>query len=695
MSPTTHRTILIVDDSLHDRALITRLLRKQPREYTLFEARDGREGLHLVREENPDCVLVDHNLPDMNGLDFLDALQRDSRGRAEMAVAILTGQESDEIASESLNRGAQDYLVKDGLTGPALTRAIENAIEKFRIGGELVASRVETERRERKVEALREQLQNKVAELAEAANAKDQFMAVMSHEMRTPLNAIIGYADLLDMELDGELSARQREHVQRIQVGGRHLLDLINDVLDLTRADARTLDLDLRSVDLGAVLEEVVALLEGAAREKGVELITCPGDSGLPNVHADLNRLRQILTNLIGNALKFTEEGSVSVRCEATEDGEVLVHVVDTGLGIDPEVLPLVFDEFYQVSGELTREKGGSGLGLAISQRLATLMGGEITAESELGVGSRFTLNLRAAEPEDELRQDDVARHAARMDLQASAPSPRSAADATAVVAFGDHEEALAELERQVMPGVRLVWTTDPSEVAALAVREQAALVVLDIGSSNGDVWQAAHALPHVPELAETAILLLPSIPGVSADQETGGLNLGWLSLVPKPFTAAQITHAVSTAAIGQNPSDNASPVAYDVLVVDDDPDSRRVAAKFLSEAKLRVRMAADGETALMEMHRSPPDVLVLDLMMPVLDGFGVLAAMRADPALSDIPVVVLTAKSLTGAERRFLSRSAVRVLQKGEHRLHDVASLVLRTADRTRRARASTANGG
>jgi signal transduction histidine kinase len=695
MSPTKPRTVLIVDDSLHDRALITRLLRKQPRDYNLLEARTGREGLDVLRKETPDCLLVDHNLPDMNGLDFLDALPRDSRGRAEMAVAILTGEESDEIASESLNRGAQDYLVKDGLTGPALTRAIENAIEKFRIGGELVASRVEIDRRERKVEALREQLQNKVAELAEAANAKDQFMAVMSHEMRTPLNAIIGYADLLDMELDGELTAGQREHVARIQVSGRHLLDLINDVLDLTRADARMLDLDLRSVDLEAVLEEVVALLEGPAREKGVELVTLPCDSGLPNVHADLNRLRQILTNLIGNALKFTEEGSVRVRCDATDDGTVRVHVVDTGLGIDPEVLPLVFDEFYQVSGELTREKGGSGLGLAISQRLADLMGGEITVKSEVGVGSRFTLSLQAAQPEEKLRQDDIDRHTARMDLQASGSAHRTPRDATSVVAFGDREEVLAELERQVMPGVRLVWTTDPAKIADLAVREQAALVVLDIGSSNGDVWQAAHELPHIPELADTAILLLPSIPDVSADPATEGLNLGWLSLVPKPFTAEQITHAVSTAAIGQSSSEGDLAPVYDVLVVDDDPDSRRVAAKFLSEANLHVRMAPDGETALMEMHRTRPDVLVLDLMMPVLDGFGVLAAMRADPSLSEIPVVVLTAKSLTRAERRFLSRSAVRVLQKGEHRLNDVASLVLRTADRTRRAKDSTVKEG
>jgi CheY-like chemotaxis protein len=159
-------------------------------------------------------------------------------------------------------------------------------------------------------------------------------------------------------------------------------------------------------------------------------------------------------------------------------------------------------------------------------------------------------------------------------------------------------------------------------------------------------------------------------------------LNLGWVSLVPKPFTAEQLTRAVSDAASTMGTDDRRE---YDVLVVDDDPDSRRVAFQFLTEAGLRVRESSDGESALVEMHRRSPDVVVLDLMMPVLDGFGVLATMRADPVLSSVPVVVLTAKSLSEAERQFLSRSAVRVLQKGEYRLADVAALVLRAASGAR----------
>ena len=303
-------------------------------------------------------------------------------------------------------------------------------------------------------------------------------------------------------------------------------------------------------------------------------------------------------------------------------------------------------------------------------------MGGDIEADSRPGLGSAFTLTVPAAVSGAELRQADVTRHAQRMELHA-APAPRHA---VTVIAFGEMEEALAELARRVRGAVRLLWTTDPDEVVTLAEREHARMVVLDISDQAGRGWQVANALQNRPELGQTAILLLPSLPDVHADEATGGLDVGWLSLVPKPFTATQLQEAVSTAVRGGS-DDGASSEPIEVLIVDDDPDSRRVAARFLGEAKLVVREAADGETALREMDRQPPGAIVLDLMMPVLDGFGVLATMRANPRLARIPVVVLTAKSLTEAERQFLSRTAVRVLQKGEHRLADVAALVLRAA--------------
>ena len=678
MAGGAERRVLVVCGEIGECRKIEGLLQGLKRQYEVLTAPTGEAGLEIARSRHVDCILLDYDLSDIDGLRFLDSMPA-AGGGVTHPVVMMSGTEEDSQAGEALKRGAQDWLIREGLTPAALARSIENAIDKFGITSELVRSRAALVQRNAKLEELRGQLQEKISELAEATNAKDKFMAVMSHEMRTPLNAIIGYADLLEMELDGQLEPQQSAHVDRIQVASRHLLDLINNVLDLTRADAGGVDLDRRAVDPGAVLEEVVALLENEANEKGIVLRVEPLPGNLPLVYADLNRMRQILTNLVANAIKFTEEGSVRVRCARRGD-DVLVEIADTGIGIDPDIIPLVFNEFFQARGELTREKGGSGLGLAISRRLARLMGGDIEAVSTPGSGSTFTLVLPAAEAGAELRDTDVSRHAKRMEIH-SAPAPRNA---VTVVAYGEMADALAELAKRVRGAVRMLWTTDPEEVTVLAQRESASLVVLDIGTAEGRGWRVANLLQDSPELAQTAILLLPSLPAVQADEETGGLDVGWLSLVPKPFTAVQLQQAVNTAVHGgADPTTLHEPI--EVLVVDDDSDSRRVAARFLSESKLTVREAVDGESALREMERQPPDAVVLDLMMPVLDGFGVLATMRANPRLARIPVVVLTAKSLTEAERQFLSRTAVRVLQKGEHRLADVAALVLRAANGTR----------
>ena len=678
MPDQSNRTVLLVENSAADREAVRRLLHERSQAYTILEAATGTEGLTVCRDAQVDCVIADFFLSDMDGLQFLDALAAPT-GLVPLPVAIVTARDDDATAARVLARGAQDYLVKGALTAHALGRAVENAIEKFRILRELAEQRAAVEVRNHKLEVLREELQAKVEDLADATRAKDRFLAVMSHEMRTPLNAILGYADLLDLELEGALAEGQRQQVERIRVGSRHLLGLINDVLDLTRADARKLDMDMRPVAVPAVVEEVAALLHAQAASREIGLVVEPCAPELPHVQADLQRLRQVLLNLVGNALKFTDEGSVTIRC-AIEGEEVRVDIVDTGIGIDPEILPLIFNEFYQAKDELTRRHGGTGLGLSISRRLAELMGGSIEASSRIGEGSTFTLRLRSSTAGSALRPQDVLDHDAAMAAHAAAA--RRVQAPRAVVAFGTERDTLSDLARRVHPRVRLAWTTDVDEVVALARREHASLVVLDIGAQGGAAWRAAMALKDLDELTDTAVLLLPTIPAASADDPVDALNLGWVSLVPKPFTAEQLTRAVNNAAATVGRDDQRE---VDVLVVDDDPDSRRVAAQFLAEADVHVRESADGESALLEMRRRAPDVVVLDLMMPVLDGFGVLATMRADPVLSSVPVVVLTAKSLTEAERQFLSRSAVRVLQKGEYRLADVAALVLRAASGAR----------
>jgi signal transduction histidine kinase len=677
------RVVLLVEDDDDDRGRILRMLRGAARRYEIVECTTGAEGLSALNGERSfDCVILDYHLPDMDGLTFL----RKAR-HTLVAATVLTGKDDDEVAAQMLEAGAEDYLLKDGLSAHGLTRSIENVIEKFEIRRQLEKQRSAAELRNKRLELTRDELQQKVTELAAATQARDRFMAMMSHEMRTPLNAILGYTELLELEIDGVLSEGQRKQLERIRVGSRHLLDLINDVLDLARADADKLELDIRPVDISAVFDEVHALLENQARQRNLSFSVADVPAGFPLALADLQRVRQIVMNLVGNAIKFTEDGSVLVAGDVDRAARrLIVRITDTGIGMSPDVAAHAFDEFFQADDALTRRRGGSGLGLAISRRLARAMNGEIEVTSRPGEGSTFVLTLPMAEPDSARRAEDVARHDARMAMHTAAPD-RAARPTVSVAAFGDDAAALATLTKHVEPAVRLVWTTEASDLAALVVRERASLVILDVSSRNGAAWRAAHALSELPADQAPAILLLPTLVATSDGRVPSGVDLGWVSLVPKPFTAAQLTRAVSTAAGHEETLPEEDRPQLDVVVIDDDEDSRRVATKFLSERGMRVHECADGETGLTEMRVRPPDVVVLDLMMPVLDGFGVLAAMRADALLAGIPVVVLTAKTLTEAERQFLARTAVRVLQKGEHRLADIAALVLRAAVRARGA--------
>jgi signal transduction histidine kinase len=697
-APAARRTILLVDDNADDRKRVHRLLRGQQRRYDIVDCESGADAIAILRrgDRQFDCIILDQYLADMEGVEVLRRLQMPN-GRVPYAVTMLTGHENEPSAAWALELGAEDYLLKDEITAHGLVRSIENVIEKFDIRRELEEQRAAIELRNDRLESMRSEAEARLNDLTAATQARDRFVAMMSHEMRTPLNAILGYSELLELEIEGQINEAQRRNLDRIRIGSKHLLELINDVLDLARADARKLELDIRAVDLNAVIEEVSALLENQATQKGLTL-RHKLDSSTPLVAADLQRLRQILTNLVGNAIKFTERGAVTLSAHPSRDGRtVAIEVGDTGIGIDAAALPNVFTEFFQADNALTRSYGGSGLGLAISQRLAQAMGGDITVVSVPERGSTFTVRLPAAAEGSELRPHDIALHDARMSHhQAQGSEATPAREPVSVVAFGDDADALATLARQVKPAVRLGWTTTAADVAMLAAREHASLVILDIGSRNEAAWRVAHLLSEQEFEVPPAILLLPEIIAPARTGVIGaGLDLGWVALVPKPFTSEQLSRAVSTAA-GQRESSGESrgeTGALEVLVIDDDEDSRRVASRVLREKGISVREALDGENGLVEMRIRPPDVVVLDLMMPVLDGFGVLATMRADPLLSSIPVVVLTAKTLTDAERQFLTRSAVRVLQKGEHRLADVAALVLRAAISAKGSVASAAS--
>ncbi len=327
---------------------------------------------------------------------LLTALRsRTAAGDDLLPLVILTGS-SDLV--HPLTRLPGAVVIAKPTRRRILDSVLRGALEIRRRVLELQAQRHELETQSRDLREMTEELGSRNLSLADALKSKDRFVATMSHELRTPLNAVISYADLLDLEIDVPLSEKQHTHVNRITASAQHLVRLIAEVLDFAKMNAGQLAVEACPLDIVAQAEEAVALVTSGAHSKGLELTIESPPESLPTASGDRLRVRQVLLNLLSNAIKFTDYGQVTVRFGLMGDDAVSVIVQDTGVGVAEDDLPRLFEDFYQVDGEPTRTRGGSGLGLAISRRLVLLMGGELSAESQLGEGSTFIFTLPVAQ---------------------------------------------------------------------------------------------------------------------------------------------------------------------------------------------------------------------------------------------------------------------------------------------------------
>ena len=383
---------------------------------------------------------------------------------------------------------------------------------------------------ERKVEARTRELAEANERLREADRLKTQFLANMSHELRTPMNSIIGYSELMLEETYGELTARQRDRLQTILRNARNLLDLINDLLDISRIEMGKVTLMRRTVHLNRVVETALKTLEPMARQKGLWLQTVL-DEGLPPVQADEARLIQILNNLLSNAIKFTREGGVTVTVYPyTDAGDwVAVSVSDTGIGIAPEHLPLIFEEFRQIDPSATQEFGGTGLGLAIVRRLVELHGGRVWVESTLGQGSTFTFILPTVESR---RRPELSRAALQALAQKLEPGKR-------LVLVIDDDPAIEELMRAYLDGqdaYQMLAVRDGEEGIMLAQELQPQAILLDVLLAGKDGWEVLAELKGDPRTAAIPVIILSVI-----DERGLGLRLGATDYLVKPVRRADV----------------------------------------------------------------------------------------------------------------------------------------------------------
>ena len=514
-------------------------------------------------------------------------------------------------------------------------------------------------------------------EAAEEANrAKSQFLANMSHELRTPLNVIINYAEMLQEECEEQEQKGFIPDLQRIHASGKHQLSLINDILDMSKIEAGRIDLCPETFDVGRMVQDVVTTIRPVVEKNSNALVLdCP--DGLGQMHSDLTRVRQVLFNLLSNAGKFTEKGSVtlSVRRGQRDGRDWLTFAVrDTGIGLTPEQRSRLFQAFVQADASTTRKFGGTGLGLAISLRLSEMMGGTIEVESEPDKGSTFTLSLPAASRERERPESPLPPGAdapGSPKAVAHAPgSPPMARGATVLVV--DDDPAVRDILQRYLTaeGFRVV-AVERGEDALRAAREaRPAAITLDVMMPGQDGWSVLSALKNDPELADIPVVMLSIV-----DDKNLGFALGASEYLTKPVDRDRLLSVLKRYC--------SAPRTGVALVVEDDVPTRDLLRRMLEKDGWEVREAGNGRAALECVAAQPPALILLDLMMPEMDGFEFLEELRQHADWKDIPVVVITAKDLTEEDRLFLNTAPMlsncvkRVLQKGKFSRDELLSEV------------------
>jgi signal transduction histidine kinase/CheY-like chemotaxis protein len=484
----------------------------------------------------------------------------------------------------------------------------------------------------------------------EASRTKSSFLANMSHELRTPLNAIIGLTEMLCDNAPRFGTEKAAEPLRRVLRAGRHLLQLINDILDLSKIEAGKMDLTFETVAIQPVVQEVLGTARPLAEQNKNEL-TLDCAEGIGSVHTDNMRLRQILLNLLSNACKFTKEGEVRLRVKRVQDGGrdwVEFSVADTGIGMTPAQLGRLFEEFTQADASTTRQFGGTGLGLAISRKLCRMMGGDVTAVSEAGKGSTFTVRLPSRPA---IAAADEPSAAMPHPTLAEARPQRAASNTVLVI---DDDATARELIATYLAGKGFAVETAANGIDGLkkARALEPAAITLDVLLPDVDGWTVLAALKGDPALADIPIVIVTIV-----DEPRRGVALGAAGYLTKPIDRERLLEILSRLRVTGSPSV--------VLVVEDDAEQRQLLRAILGDRGWTVREAANGRLALDAIGSEMPDVILLDLMMPEMDGFQLVAALQANAAWRDIPVVVVTALDLTAEDRQRLNGGVEQILSK------------------------------
>ena len=515
---------------------------------------------------------------------------------------------------------------------------------------------------------------------AEDANrAKSYFLANMSHELRTPLNAIIGYSELLVEEAEDLEQEDFVPDLEKIRKAGKHLLTLINDILDLSEVEAGKIEVEVREFNVPDLFEYLATTVRPLVQKNGNKLAVEIADN-IATMRSDETRVRQILLNLLSNASKFTENGTITFAAdrEITDDtDEIVFRVADTGVGMTDEQVARIFEAFQQADASVSRKYGGTGLGLAISRKFANLLGGDITVSSEVGEGSQFMARL----PIDagEVKTDPVGATPAEPDVSVSSAVRIRGATGDVVLAIDD-DPAARDLIKQFLAreGFDVVAAADASVGLRLASELKPMAITLDVVMPGRDGWEVLGDLKSDPELADIPVVMLSMV-----DKYNLGYTLGASDYLSKPIDRERLV-AVLNRYRGHAGTGYA-------LVVEDDASTREMLGRIIEKAGWTWSAAENGRVALERVAESRPDVILLDLMMPEMDGFEFVEKLQADESRRDVPIVVITAKELSKDERARLTNRVQRVIQKSARTTDEVLSEIRRLVQESSAGPATT----
>jgi signal transduction histidine kinase/CheY-like chemotaxis protein len=523
------------------------------------------------------------------------------------------------------------------------------------------------EKHEKTLRDVNAQLASSETRALAATEAKSQFLANMSHELRTPLNAIIGYSELVQEELEEIGQMQVIPDLKKIHSAAKHQLGLINDILDLSKIEAGKMTLFLEVFDIGQTVQDVAATVRPLVTMNDNRFdVECP--AGLGSMRADQTKVRQILFNLISNATKFTQRGSVRLEISRVANGDgaiagggrpcpdanhsptIIFKVTDTGIGMSPEQIGRLFQAFSQAESSTTRKYGGTGLGLAISKKFCQMMGGELTAASELGKGSTFTVTL----PTEVRDTQGPARPAVS---HGSGATPLTSGPSGSAILVIDDEAAARDLVQRALTkeGYQVRTATSGSEGLTLARQLKPAAITLDVMMPGMDGWAVLTVLKADPLTADIPVIMLTVV-----DEKNLGFALGATDYLVKPIEWERLLAVLHKL--------RRHPAGSQVLVIEDDPETREMLRRAIQKQGWEVVEAENGRVGLERVAANAPGVILLDLMMPEMDGFEFMQELRRKPECSHIPVIVVTAKDLSDEERRRLNGHVIQIIAKGGH---------------------------